>query len=169
MFPSIIKRKFKMEFSRIAPDVKLGKNVKIHAFVNLYGCYIGDNTRIGTFVEIQKEAHIGKNCKISSHTFICKGVAIEDNVFVGHNVTFINDPYPRATGFDGSLQTEEDWTVVPTRVETGASLGSGSTILCGVTIGKGALVGAGSVVTKDIPPYEIWAGNPARFLRKMDS
>ena len=158
-----------MEFCRIAPDVKLGKNVKIYAFVNLYGCSIGDGTKIGTFVEIQKNAHIGRNCKISSHSFICEGVAIEDNVFVGHNVTFINDPYPKAAGLDGTLQTEEDWTVVPTKVQTGASLGSGSTILCGVTIGEGALVGAGSVVTKDIPPYEIWAGNPARFLRKVDS
>jgi acetyltransferase-like isoleucine patch superfamily enzyme len=168
MCPLKIERVFNMEFCRIAPDVKLGKNVKIHAFVNLYGCSIGDDTKIGTFVEIQKNAHIGRNCKISSHTFICEGVAVEDNVFVGHNVTFINDPYPKATGFDGSLQTEEDWTVVPTKVETGASLGSGSTILCGVTIGEGALIGAGSVVTKDIPPYEIWAGNPARFLRKVD-
>ena len=169
MCPLDIEREFNMQFCRIAPDVKLGENVKIHAFVNLYGCSIGDNTKIGTFVEIQKKAHIGRNCKISSHTFICEGVTIEDNVFVGHSVTFINDPYPKATGSGESLQTEEDWTVVPTKVETGASLGSGSTILCGVTIGEGALVGAGSVVTKDIPPYEIWAGNPARFIRKMDS
>lgn len=169
MFPSIFKRKFNMEYCRIAPDVKLGKNVKIHAFVNLYGCSIGEGTKIGTFVEIQKNAHIGRNCKISSHSFICEGVAIEDNVFVGHNVTFINDLYPKATGPNGILQTEEDWTLVPTKVQTGASLGSGSTILCGVTIGEGALVGAGSVVTNDIPPYEIWAGNPARFLRKVDS
>lgn len=157
-----------MDFCRISADVKLGKSVKIHAFVNLYGCSIGDNTKIGTFVEIQKNAHIGRNCKISSHTFICEGVTIEDNVFVGHNVTFINDPYPQATASDGGLQTEEDWSVIPTKVETSASIGSGSTILCGLTIGEGALVGAGSLVTKDIPPYEIWAGNPARFLRKLD-
>ena len=168
MCPLNIEREFNMQFCRVAPDVKLGKNVKIHAFVNLYGCSIGENTKIGTFVEIQKNAHIGRNCKISSHTFICEGVAIEDNVFVGHNVTFINDPYPKATGFDGNLQREEDWTVVPTKVETGASLGSGSTILCGIKIGEGALVGAGSVVTKDIPPYEIWAGNPAKFLKKVE-
>lgn len=158
-----------MEFCRVDPDVKLGKNVKIHAFVNIYGCSIGDNTKIGTFVEIQKNAFIGRNCKISSHTFICEGVTIEDNVFVGHNVTFINDRYPKATVPDGGLQTEEDWSVVPTKVETGASIGSGSTILCGVTIGEGALVGAGSMVTKDIPSYEVWVGNPATFLRKLDS
>ena len=156
-----------MEFCRIAPDVILGKDVKIHAFVNLYGCCIGDNTSIGVFVEIQKRAKVGKNCKISSHTFICEGVTIEDNVFVGHNVTFINDRFPKATTVEGGLQTEEDWAVVPIKVESGASIGSSVTILCGVTIGKGALVGAGSVVTKDIPPYEIWAGNPAKFLRKV--
>jgi acetyltransferase-like isoleucine patch superfamily enzyme len=156
-----------MDFCRIASDVKLGKDVKIHAFVNLYGCSVGDNTKIGTFVEIQKDAFIGKNCKISSHTFICEGVTIEDDVFIGHNVIFINDPYPKAANPDGSLQTEQDWAVIPTRVETGASIGSSATILCGVTIGEGAMVGAGSVVTKNIPPYEIWAGNPARFLRKV--
>lgn len=156
-----------MEFCRIAPDVILGKDVKIHAFVNLYGCSIGDNTKIGNFVEIQKGAFIGKNCKISSHTFMCEGVTIEDNVFVGHNVTFINDLFPKSTNPDGGLQTEADWAVVPIKVESGASIGSSVTILCGVTIGAGALVGAGSVVTKDIPPYEIWAGNPAIFLRKV--
>ena len=158
-----------MEFCRIAPDVKLGKNVKIHAFVNLYGCSIGDSTKIGAFVEIQKGVFIGKNCKISSHTFICEGVTIQDNVLVSHNVTFINDPFPKATNPAGNLQTEADWTVVATRVETGASIGSSATILCGVTIGAGAIVGAGSVVTKDIPGGEIWAGNPARFLRKVNS
>ena len=154
-----------MDYCRIAHDVKLGKNVKIHAFANIYGCYIGDNTRIGAFVEIQKGVFIGKNCKISSHTFICEGVTIQDNVFIGHNVTFINDPFPKATNLDGNPQTETDWTVVPTKVKTGASIGSSATIMCGVTIGEGALVGAGSVVTSDIPPYEIWTGNPARFLR----
>ena len=157
-----------MEYCRIAPDVLIGANVKISAFVNLYGCSVGDNTRIGAFVEIQKGAAIGKNCKISSHTFICEGVTVQDNVFIGHNVTFINDKYPRATRADGSLQTEEDWSVVPTLVESGASIGSSVSILCGVTIGAGAMVGAGSVVTKDIPPSEIWAGNPARFVRKAD-
>jgi len=158
-----------VEFCRIAPDVILGKDVKIHAFVNLYGCCIGDNTSIGAFVEIQKRAKVGKNCKISSHTFICEGVTIEDNAFVGHNVTFINDLFPKATTAEGGLQTEKDWAVVPIKVESGASIGSSVTILCGVTIGKGALVGAGSVVTKDIPPYEIWAGNPAKFLRKVET
>lgn len=157
-----------MEYCRIASDVLLGANVKISAFVNLYGCTIGDNTKLGAFVEIQKGAAIGKNCKISSHTFICEGVTVQDNVFIGHNVTFINDKYPRATGADGNLQTEEDWSVMPTLVENGASIGSSVTILCGVTIGAGALVGAGSMVTKDIPPGEIWAGNPARFVRKAE-
>lgn len=157
-----------MEFCRISNDVKLGKDVKIHGFVNLYGCSIGDNTKIGTFVEIQKGSLIGRNCKISSHTFICEGVTIEDNVFIGHNVTFINDLYPMATVGDGRLQTEEDWTIIPTKIETGAAIGSSATILCGITIGAGAMVGAGSVVTKNIPPNEIWAGNPARFLRKVE-
>jgi UDP-2-acetamido-3-amino-2,3-dideoxy-glucuronate N-acetyltransferase len=157
-----------VEYCRIAPDVSIGANVKISAFVNLYGCSVGDNTKLGAFVEIQKGAAIGKNCKISSHTFICEGVTVQDNVFIGHNVTFINDKYPRATRADGSLQTEEDWSVVPTLVERGASIGSSVSILCGVTIGAGAMVGAGSVVTKDIPPGETWAGNPARFVRKAD-
>jgi acetyltransferase-like isoleucine patch superfamily enzyme len=157
-----------VEYCRIAPDVLIGANVKISAFVNLYGCSVGDNTKLGAFVEIQKGVAIGKNCKISSHTFICEGVTVQDNVFIGHNVTFINDKYPRATRADGSLQTEEDWSVVPTLVESGASIGSSVSILCGVTIGAGAMVGAGSVVTKDIPPGEIWAGNPARFVRKAD-
>jgi acetyltransferase-like isoleucine patch superfamily enzyme len=156
-----------VEYCRIAPDVSIGANVKISAFVNLYGCSIGDNTKLGAFVEIQKGAAVGKNCKISSHTFICEGVTVQDNVFIGHNVTFINDRYPRATISDGSLQTEEDWDVVPTLVEMGASIGSSVTILCGVTIGAGAMVGAGSVVTKDVPPGEIWAGNPAKFLKKV--
>ena len=156
-----------MEFCCIAPDVVLGKNVQIYAFVNLYGCSIGDNTKIGTFVEIQKGADIGENCKISSHSFICEGVTIQDNVFIGHNVTFINDKYPMATNRGGNLQTEEDWSVIPTTVEKGASIGSSVTILCGVTIGAGASVGAGSVVTRDIPAGEVWAGNPARFFRKL--
>jgi len=157
-----------MEYCRIAPDVKLGENVKIFAFVNLYGCTIGDNTKIGTFVEIQKGAVIGKNCKISSHTFICEGVTIEDGVFIGHGVTFINDLYPRATTEEGSLQTEQDWKVIPTLVKKRASIGSGATILAGVTIGEEAIVGAGSVVTKDVLPRTVVAGNPARVLRKLD-
>lgn len=157
-----------MEFCRIAPDVVLGKDVKIHAFVNLYGCCIGDNTSIGAFVEIQKRAKVGKNCKISSHTFICEGVTIQDNVFIGHNVTFINDKYPKATNPEGNLQTEEDWSVAPTLIEEGASIGSSVSILCGVTIGTGVMLGAGSIVTKDIPPGEVWAGNPARFMRKVN-
>jgi UDP-2-acetamido-3-amino-2,3-dideoxy-glucuronate N-acetyltransferase len=148
-------------------DVKLGQNVKIYDFVNLYGCEIGDNTKIGTFVEIQKNATIGKNCKISSHTFICEGVHIEDNCFIGHNVTFINDKYPRATNEDGSLQTEEDWKLIETYVKKGASIGSSATILCGVTIGEGAIVGAGAVVTKDVPPYTVVAGVPARVIKKL--
>ena len=157
-----------MEFCRIAPDVILGNSVAIHAFVNLYGCSIGDDTKIGAFVEIQKGVTIGNNCKISSHTFICEGVTIQDNVFIGHNVTFINDKYPKAINPAGDLQTEEDWSVVPILIEEGASIGSSVTILCGVTIGSGALVGAGSVVTGDIPAREIWAGTPARFIRKVD-
>ena len=156
-----------MELCRIASDVKIGKNAKIHAFVNLYGCSIGDNTMIGAFVEIQKGAKIGKNCKISSHTFICEGVDMKDNVFIGHNVTFINDKYPMAINPEGNLQTKEDWSVVPTIIEEGASIGSSTTILCGVKVGNRALVGAGSVVTGDIPAGEIWAGNPARFVRKL--
>jgi UDP-2-acetamido-3-amino-2,3-dideoxy-glucuronate N-acetyltransferase len=157
-----------MEYCRIAPNVKLGKDVKIFALVNLYGCSIGDNSKIGTFVEIQKGAEIGKNCKISSHTFICEGVNIEDDVFIGHNVTFINDLYPRSTAADGALQTEADWKVIPTFIRKGASIGSSATILAGVTVGEGAIVGAGAVVTKDVPPRTIAAGNPARVLRKIE-
>jgi UDP-2-acetamido-3-amino-2,3-dideoxy-glucuronate N-acetyltransferase len=156
----------KIIMKKIAPDVKLGKNVKIYDFVNLYGCDIGDNTRIGAFVEIQKNARIGKNCKISSHTFICEGITIEDNVFVGHNVTFINDKYPRATAEDGRLQTDDDWTCIPTTVKKGASVGSGATLLCGIIVGENAVIGAGSVVTKDVPPNTIVAGNPAKILRR---
>ena len=156
------------EYCRIAPNVKLGKDVKIYAFVNLYGCTIGDETKIGTFVEIQGGVTIGKRVKVSSHTFICEGVTIEDYVFVGHGVMFINDVYPRATNPDGSLQTPTDWKCIPTRICKRASLGSNVTILCGVTVGEGAIVGAGSVVTKDVPPYTIVAGNPARVLRKID-
>jgi len=161
-------REDRMEYCRIAPDVKLGENVKIFAFVNLYGCSIGDNTKIGTFVEIQKGAVVGRNCKISSHTFICEGVTIEDEVFVGHGVTFINDLYPRATTASGGLQTEDDWKVIPTVVKKGAAIGSGATILAGVTIGEQAIVGAGSVVTRDVPPRTVVAGNPARVLRTLD-
>ncbi len=156
------------EFSRIAPDVKLGRDVKIHGFVNLYGCEIDDGSQIGTFVEIQKNAKIGKRCKISTHTFICEGVTIEDECFIGHHVVFINDRYPKAANADGSLQTDADWTVVPTRVARRASIGSGAVILCGVTIGEGALVGAGSVVTNDVPPLAVVAGNPARVLRRRE-
>ncbi|PJA29137.1 MAG: N-acetyltransferase [candidate division Zixibacteria bacterium CG_4_9_14_3_um_filter_46_8] len=154
-------------YQRIADDVKIGQNSKIFEFVNLYGCEIGDNTKIGAFVEIQKKAHIGKNCKISTHSFICEGVVIEDDVFVGHNVSFINDKYPRST-VEGKLQTEADWKVVPTLVKQGASIGTGSTILCGVTIGENAIVGAGSVVTRDVPDNSIVAGVPARFIRKTN-
>mgnify|MGYP001016465815 FL=1 len=157
-----------MQFVSIADSVKLGKDVKIFNFVNLYGCEIGDGTKIGTFVEIQKGAVIGKNCKISSHTFICEGVHIEDHCFIGHNVTFINDKYPRATTGDGSLQTEADWTCEPTFVKQGASIGSSVTILCGLTIGENAIVGAGSVVTKDVPANSVVAGNPARVIRKLE-
>lgn len=148
-------------------NVKLGKDVKIFDFVNLYGCSIDDDSKIGTFVEIQKNATIGKNCKISSHTFICEGVHIGDNVFIGHNVTFINDKYPRATNEDGSLQTEADWKVEETFIKNGASIGSSSTVLCGLTIGEGAIVGAGSVVTKNVPPKTIVAGVPAKVLKKI--
>lgn len=152
----------------IAPDVRLGEGVKIFHFVNLYGCEIGDHSKIGAFVEIQKGAKIGRNCKISSHSFICEGVTIEDDVFIGHNVTFINDVYPRATTAAGTLQAEGDWVCVPTLVRRGASIGSGATLLCGVTVGENAIVGAGSVVTKDVPPHAIVAGNPARLLRKIE-
>jgi acetyltransferase-like isoleucine patch superfamily enzyme len=155
-----------MDYCRIAPDVKLGRNVVFHAFVNLYGCTIGDNSRIGTFVEIQKNAVIGSNVKVSSHTFICEGVTIEDDCFIGHNVSFINDKYPRATAGNGQLQTEADWKVVPTRVKRGASIGTSATILCGVTIGENAIVGAGSVVTKDVPDNATVAGVPARIINK---
>ena len=149
----------------IAPDVRLGENVRLSKFINLYGCEVGANTKIGAFVEIQKKATVGQNCKISSHTFICEGVTIEDDVFIGHSVTFINDSYPRATAADGQLQTESDWKVEFTRVKKGASIGSGSTILSNVTIGENALVGAGSVVTRDVPANAIVAGNPAKVLR----
>jgi acetyltransferase-like isoleucine patch superfamily enzyme len=149
----------------IAPDVKMGKDVKLSQFINLYGCEIGDRTKIGAFVEIQKNARIGKNCKISSHSFVCEGVTIEDNVFVGHGVTFINDAYPRATNSEGELQSEKDWKVEPTLVKNGASIGSGATILSNLVIGKNALVGAGSVVTHDVPDNAIVAGNPAKLRR----
>jgi len=158
-----------MDFQSITPDVRLGQNIKISKFVNLYGCEVGDNTKIGAFVEIQKNARIGKYCKISSHTFICEGVMIDDNVFIGHNVTFINDKYPRSTNNNGALQTEEDWKAEPTIVKKGASIGSGATILCNVTIGENAIVGAGSLVTRDVPPHTIVAGNPARIFRTIES
>ena len=156
-----------MNYLCVSADVKLGENVRLSKFINLYGCTIGDNTRIGAFVEVQKNATIGRNCKISSHTFICEGVTIEDDVFIGHGVTFVNDTYPRATAPDGKLQTEADWTVEPTLVKKGASIGSGSTILAKITIGENAIVGAGSVVTKDVPPGTIVVGNPAKILRKI--
>ena len=156
------------EYASIAPDVKLGENVKLSKFINLYGCEIGANTKIGAFVEVQKNAKIGKNCKISSHTFVCEGVTIEDQVFIGHNVAFINDSYPRAATGAGQLQTEADWKVETTLVKKGASIGSGSTILANVTIGENALVGAGSVVTKNVPANTIVAGNPARVLRSIE-
>jgi acetyltransferase-like isoleucine patch superfamily enzyme len=152
-------------FQQIASDVKMGRGVRIYGFTNLYGCEIGDEVRIGTFVEIQKGARIGNRCKISSHTFICEGVVLEDEVFVGHGVTFINDRYPRSTNGNGQLQGEADWKCVPTLVKRGASIGSGATLLCGVTIGENAMVGAGSVVTKDVPPGSIVAGNPARLMK----
>lgn len=151
----------------IADDVTLGKNVKLAEFINLYGCTIGDHTKIGTFVEVQKNACIGRSCKIQSHTFICEGVTIEDEVFVGHGVTFVNDKYPRATNGGGVLQSEQDWAVAPTVVKKGASIGSGATILCNVTIGEQAIVGSGSVVTRDVPPRTIVAGNPARIIRRI--
>lgn len=156
------------EFARIAPDVKLGNNVKIYAFVNLYGCEIGDDSRVGTFVEIQKGARIGKRVKVSSHTFICEGVTIEDDVFIGHGVMFINDKYPRASTEGGKPQTEADWAVVPTFIKAGASIGSNATVLCGVTVGEGAIVGAGCVVTKDVPPWTVVAGVPGRPFRPVD-
>jgi acetyltransferase-like isoleucine patch superfamily enzyme len=157
-----------MSFKNIAADVKLGRDVQIYEFVNLYGCEIGDQTKIGAFVEIQRGARVGRSVKVSSHTFICEGVEIEDDVFVGHGVTFINDRYPRAVKPGGALQTKEDWTAVPTVVRKGASIGSGVTILCGVEIGENAIVGAGSVVTRNVAPGTIVAGNPARLLRRVD-
>jgi UDP-2-acetamido-3-amino-2,3-dideoxy-glucuronate N-acetyltransferase len=153
----------------IAPDVKLGQDVKLSKFINLYGCEVGDETKIGAFVEIQKNAKVGKRCKISSHTFICEGVTIEDNVFIGHSVTFINDSYPRSTTAGGGLQTEADWKVEKTVVKKGASIGSGATILSNISIGENAIVGAGSVVTKNVPPNTIVIGNPARLLRSIES
>jgi len=156
-------------YQRIAPDVKLGQRVKVFAFTNLYGCTVGDDSKIGTFVEIQKGARVGARCKVSSHTFICEGVTLEDEVFIGHGVTFINDRFPRSTNTDGKLQTEADWNCVGTLVKRGASIGSGATILCGVTIGERAIVGAGSVVTKDVPEGAVVAGNPARVLRRSES
>jgi acetyltransferase-like isoleucine patch superfamily enzyme len=156
-----------MKYVCISDDVQLDKNVKLSKFINLYGCSIGENTKIGAFVEIQKNAKIGKNCKISSHTFICEGVTIEDNVFIGHDVTFINDTYPRAANPEGTLQTEKDWKVEPTVVKNGASIGSGATILANVIIGEKAIIGAGSVVTKDLPVGAIVAGNPAKIIRKI--
>lgn len=152
--------------ARIAPDVTLGDDVVIRDFVNLYGCEIGDGSRIGTFVEVQQGARIGRRCKVSSHTFVCEGVTIEDEVFVGHGVMFVNDRYPRATTAAGGLQSDADWACIPTLVRRGASIGSGATILCGVTVGEGALVGAGAVVTRDVPPHTVVAGNPARVLRR---
>ena len=156
------------EYCSIAPDVKLGKGVKLSKFINLYGCEIGDDTKIGAFVEIQKKATVGRRCKISSHTFVCEGVTIEDNVFIGHGVMFINDIYPRATA-NGQLQTEADWKVERTVIKQGASIGTGTTILANVTVGENAIVGAGSVVTKDVPANSIVAGNPAKMFRKIDS
>jgi acetyltransferase-like isoleucine patch superfamily enzyme len=152
---------------RIAPDVRLGQNVRLHGFVNLYGCEIGDDVKIGTFVEIQKGAKIGNRCKISSHTFICEGVTLEDEVFIGHNVVFTNDLHPRATNGDGQLQTDADWKCLPTLVKRRASIGSGVTLLCGITIGENAMIGAGSVVTKDVPPGAIVVGNPARVVKTL--
>jgi acetyltransferase-like isoleucine patch superfamily enzyme len=155
------------EFVSIAPSVKLGKDVKLSKFINLYGCEIGDETKIGAFVEIQKNASVGKRCKISSHTFVCEGVEIQDNVFIGHGVTFINDSYPRATSASGELQTEADWKVEKTVISKGASIGSGSTILSNITIGEHAIVGAGSVVTRNVPANAVVAGNPAKVLRYL--
>ncbi|MBI2924450.1 MAG: N-acetyltransferase [Verrucomicrobia bacterium] len=154
-------------YRQIAPDVKLGERVRIYSFTNLYGCEIGDDVKIGTFVEIQKGAKIGARCKISSHSFICEGVILEDEVFVGHNVTFINDLFPRATNAEGQLQSEMDWECRPTLVKRGASIGSSATLLCGITVGEYSMVGAGSVVTRDVPPYAVVAGNPARVLKTL--
>lgn len=155
------------EFQAVADDVKLGRNVRLASFINLYGCCIGDDTKIGAFVEVQKNARIGNRCKISSHTFVCEGVVIEDEVFVGHGVVFINDVYPRATTGSGALQTEADWSVAPTLVKKGASIGSGATILANVTIGERAIIGAGAVVTRDVPAGSIVAGNPAKYIRAI--
>ncbi len=157
------------DFRKIADDVKLGDNVKIFQFTNLYGCEIGDNSKVGAFVEIQKNAKIGKNCKISSHSFICEGVTIEDNVFIGHAVKFINDKYPRSTTNDGKLQTEDDWTVEKTLIKKGASIGTGSVILSNITIGENSIIGAGSVVTKNIPDNVIAYGNPCKVIRKIEN
>lgn len=157
------------EFCSIAPNVKLGQGVKLSKFINMYGCEVGDETKIGAFVEIQKNASVGRRCKISSHTFVCEGVTIEDNVFIGHGVTFVNDSYPRATTLEGEIQTESDWKVEKTLVKRGASIGSGATILANVVIGENAIVGAGSVVTRDVPPNTIVAGNPAKILRSTTS
>jgi UDP-2-acetamido-3-amino-2,3-dideoxy-glucuronate N-acetyltransferase len=156
-------------YQRIAPDVKLGRNVSVRDFTNLYGCEIGDDVKIGTFVEIQKGVKIGNRCKISSHTFICEGVILEDDIFIGHNVTFTNDRYPRATDGNGRLQGEGDWVCIPTVIKRGASIGSGVTLLCGITVGENALIGAGSVVTKDVPAGAVAAGNPARMIRSLES
>jgi acetyltransferase-like isoleucine patch superfamily enzyme len=153
---------------KIAPNVILGENVSLQDYINLYGCRIGDNTKIGPFVEIQKGCAVGKNCKIQSHSFLCEGVTIEDEAFIGHGVMFINDPYPRSTTPSGALQTEADWKIVATTIKKGASIGSNATILCGVTVGEGAIVGAGSVVTKDVQPHTVVAGNPAKIIRKIE-
>ena len=155
------------EFNSIAPTVKLGKDVRLSKFINMYGCEVGDETKIGAFVEIQKNAKVGKRCKISSHSFVCEGVILEEEVFVGHNVTFINDRYPRATNAEGRLQSEADWQCIPTLVKKGASIGSGATLLCGITVGEYAIVGAGSVVTKDVPPHSVVVGNPAKVLKLL--
>jgi acetyltransferase-like isoleucine patch superfamily enzyme len=154
---------------QIAPDVKLGKNVRIYGFINLYGCEIGDEVKIGTFVEIQKGVKIGSRCKISSHTFICEGVTLEEGVFIGHNVVFTNDRFPRATNPDGQLQADSDWKCIPTLVRRGASIGSGAVLLCGITVGENAMIGAGSVVTRDVPPNTIVAGNPAKVIKFISS
>jgi acetyltransferase-like isoleucine patch superfamily enzyme len=156
-------------FVRISPDVKLGRNVRLFGYANLYGCVLGDEVKVGPFVEIQKGVKIGNRCKISSHSFLCEGVTLEDDVFIGHNVTFTNDRYPRATNGTGTLQTEVDWDCIPTLVKKGASIGSGATLLCGITIGENALIGAGSVVTRDVPPNTVVAGNPARTVRSLVS